>query len=268
MEADDVVRDHYRRDDLEGIVIAALQRVGVDVDHLRVEDLAGLDQLHAGSVPATVHVLDALQLGPDTPLLDVGSGVGGPARVAAARCGCRVTGIDLSPDFVALARSLTERVGLADRVSFDIGSATALPYADGTFARAMLNHVGMNIEDKAGVFAEVRRVLQPGGTFAVYEQMRVGDGPLDYPMPWADDERSSFVEPRERYAQLLRDAGFTIERDEDRGPALAAAGPPPAGALTPGDLFGPSFGERIGNNLKAAFAGVLAPVLIVARVPG
>lgn len=265
MDTDRLVQEHYSRDDLEGVVVAALRRVGVNVDAVRVEDLAGLDQLHAGSLAATEYLLDALELTAGLTLLDVGSGVGGPARLAAARHGCRVTGIDLSPNFVALARTLTEWVGLTALVTFDVGSATALPYGDGSFDRAMLNHVGMNIADKSGVFAEVRRVVEPGRLFAVYEQMRIGDGELTYPLPWADDERSSFVESRERYAELLASAGFVVERVEDRTAALAAAGPPQPGALTPGDLFGPGFGERVANNLAAARAGILGPVLMVAR---
>lgn len=265
MDTDDRVRGHYSRHDLEQVVLDALRRAGIDVATLAVADLAGLDQLHAGSVAATEHLLDRLDLVAGTALLDVGSGVGGPARLAAARHGCRVVGIDLSPDFVALARALTERVGLTSEVTFDTGSATALPYDDGTFGRAMLNHVGMNIADKAAVFAEVHRVLEPGGLFAVYEQMRTGAGELTYPLPWADDEASSFVEPRERYASLLAEAGFTVEHDEDRAAAVGEAGPPPPGALTPADLFGPAFAERIGNNLSAMFAGTLSPVLMVAR---
>jgi SAM-dependent methyltransferase len=195
----------------------------------------------------------------------VGSGVGGASRLAAARAGCSVTGIDLSPDFVDLARALTERVGLSDRVTFDVGSATELPYDGASFDRAMLNHVGMNIEPKGRVFAEVRRVLRPDGVFAVYEQMRVGDGDLTYPLPWADDETSSFVETRERYRELLEAAGFRVETDEDRTAAVAAAGPPAPGALTPGALFGPGFEERIGNNIAATMAGILSPVLMTAR---
>jgi MPBQ/MSBQ methyltransferase len=263
MNADDLARDHYRGDDLEGMVLRALEATGVDVAALRVEDLAGLDQLHAGFGPATEHLLDALDLTPDLTLLDVGCGVGGPARMAAARHGCRVTGIDLSPDFVALARSLTERVGLSSLVSHDLGSATDLPYPDGSFARAMMNHVGMNIPDKSRVFTEVRRVLEPGGLFAVYEQMRIGDGELTFPMPWADDETSSFVGTRESYAALLDRAGFRIEHDEDRTAANAAGGPPAPGALGPGVLFGPGFGERLGNNIAAAMEGTLGAVLVV-----
>ena len=257
--------DHYRGEGFEAQVLDALRDTGVDVDHLGVEDLAGIDQLHAGFAPATEHLLAELGLSPTTPLLDVGSGVGGPARMAAARHGCRVTGIDLSPDFVELARALTTRVGLSELVTFDVGSGTDLPYDDGAFARAMLNHVGMNIEDKAQVFAEVRRVLQPDGRFAVYEQMRVGDGDLTFPLPWASTAETSFVETRDRYRTLLEDAGFTVEQDDDRAAAVAAAGPPASGALTPAVIFGPGFAERIGNNVAATMEGTLAPVLMLAR---
>jgi hypothetical protein len=138
-----------------------------------------------------------------------------------------------------------------------------MPYDDGAFTRAMLNHVGMNIEAKDRVFAEVRRVLEPDGRFAVYEQMRVGGGDLTFPMPWAEDASSSFVETRERYRELLEAAGFRIESDVDR--TAAAAGPPQPGVLTPAPVFGPGFVERIGTNIAATMAGTLAPILIIAR---
>lgn len=265
MDTDDVVRRHYGSKGLEEVVFAALAAAGLDLDALTPEDLAGLDQLHAGGAAATRYVLEQLELGESTLLLDVGCGVGGPGRLAAARYGCPVTGIDLSPDFVALARTLTERVGLASHVAHDVGTATALPYADGSFARAMLVHAGMNIPDKATTFREVRRVLEPGGLFAVYEQMRIGDGDLTYPLPWATDETASFVETRDGYATLLGDAGFRLEHEEDRTAANAAAGPPAPGALTPGDLFGPGFAARLHNNIAAAMSGTLGAVLMVAR---
>jgi len=265
MDAEDLVRSHYSRDDLEERVLSALKRVGVDVESVRVDELAGIDQLHAGGIAATEHVLEQLGLTAADALLDVGSGVGGPARLAAARCGCRVHGIDLSPDFVDLARSLTERVGLTERVAFDVGSATSLPYPDGTFSAAMMNHVGMNIADKAAVFAEVRRVLGPGGRFSVYDQMRVGDGDLTFPVPWAEDPAASFVETRQRYAELLDAAGFRVEHDEDRTAANAAGGPPQAGALSLGDLFGPGFDERMRNVIVAAMSGTIGGILMIAR---
>src|SRR5690348_10351245 len=100
MSAEDRVRDHYSGDDLEARILGALERAGIDVDHLQVDDLGGADQLHAGFVPSTEYLLDELDLTPAARLLDVGAGIGGPSRMAADRYGCRVTGIDLSPDFV------------------------------------------------------------------------------------------------------------------------------------------------------------------------
>jgi len=264
VDIEDKVRDHYSGDDLEGRILDALTGAGIDLETLRPEQLAGLDQLHAGFAPATDHVLDLLHLAADTPLIDVGSGIGGCSRRAAGR-GCVVTGVDLSADFVEVARSLTRRVGLMDRVTFENASATDLPHPDGSFARAMLVHAGMNIPDKARVFAEVRRVLRRDGLFALYEQMRIGDGELTFPMPWAEDESSSFVERRGRYAELLSDADFVVEHDEDRTAAVAALGPPAPGALTPAVLMGPRFEESIGNNISASASGTLAAVVMVAR---
>src|SRR5439155_398477 len=110
---------------------------------------------------------------------------------------------------------LEERV-LAAVVQCQTGDAVSLGYADGSFDRAMLVHVGMNVPDKPAVFAEVRRVLEPGGLFAIYDQMRVGSGKLTFPLPWADDESSSFVESPDGYAAALVAAGYEVLDTEDR----------------------------------------------------
>jgi MPBQ/MSBQ methyltransferase len=263
MDVEDLVRSHYGGDDLEGLILTRLTEIGFDTDSLTVEDLAPVDQLHAGFLPATRHLLEELDLSAQTRLLDVGCGIGGPARVAASNYGCRVVGIDLSPDFVRVARSLTARVGLADRVEHHVASGDRIDAADGSFDRAMIVHVGMNIPNKAAVFAEVRRVLKPGGMFGVYEQMRTAETEPTYPLPWAEDERSSFVGTPEEYARYLAEAGFRVERTEDRTAATASSGPPPR--LSPALVFGSGFLERIANNVAAARAGILAPVLMIAR---
>jgi ubiquinone/menaquinone biosynthesis C-methylase UbiE len=148
-------------------------------------------------------------------VLDVGSGIGGPARYFARTYGADVTGIDLTPAFVELATDLTARTGLADRVRFVEGSALALPFEVGRFDLATMNHVGMNIAEKATVFAEVRRVLKPGGRFVVYDLMRIGESELPMPMPWADTAETSFVETPDRYRALLEAAGFTVTGERD-----------------------------------------------------
>src|SRR5690606_32008034 len=114
----------------------------------------------------------------------------------AERTGARVTGVDLTPDFVETARSLTETVGLS--ADFVVGSALDLPFADAAFDLATLIHVGMNIPDKPRLFAEAARVLVPGGAFAIYEVMRFGAHPA-FPLPWAADASSSFLETPDGY---------------------------------------------------------------------
>jgi MPBQ/MSBQ methyltransferase len=265
----DLVRQHYGGEDLQAGVLTALAGGGVDVDHLGVDDLSAVDQLHAGFSDATRYLLSRLALSPESRLLDVGCGIGGPARLAAAESGCTVTGVDLSPDFVATATSLTALVGLSDRVGFRVAAGDDLGVDRGTYDAAMMVHVGMNVPDKAAVFTDVRRALRDGGTFAVFEQMRVGHGDLPYPLPWAEDGRTSFVAAPEDYVRDLESAGFAVIETEDR--TTQTAGPPaPSGdpgrpRLSPTAVFGPRFGERIGNNIAATRAGLLAPVLILAR---
>ena len=264
MDVRELVTAHYGAEDhVASVLLAAVAEAGVDVEHLSAEDLAPVDNLHAGGAPATAYLLDQLPIGQGARLLDVGCGIGGPARLAASR-GFRVTGVDLTPAFVVAATELTHRVGLDGRADFVCTAGQELPFGPGSFDGAMMIHVGMNIPDKEAVFAQVHRVLTPGAPFGVYEQMRTGAGDLPYPLPWADDERSSFVETVEEYAGHLEAAGFTVHSTEDRAPAIAAAGRPPGG-LSPEAVFGPAFVDRIANNMAATRQGLLGSIVLVAR---
>jgi MPBQ/MSBQ methyltransferase len=266
MDVGDIVRSHYGRAGLDAVLLAVLEDAGVDTERMTAADLGGLDQLHAGGVPATAELLSRLELRSQTRLLDVGCGIGGPSRVAAATYGCPVVGVDLSPDFVRAATALTERVGLGTLVHHEVLSADALGFEDGSFDRALMIHVGMNLPDKGAVFAEVRRVLRPGGLFGLFEQMRTGEGALPYPMPWARDASSSFVSDPATYVELLEAAGFDVVLREDRTGTVtgAAAGRRP-GSLGPAAVFGPGFTERFDHLAAATRAGLLAPVLLLAR---
>ena len=258
----ELVKDHYSPGHLTDAILATLSEAGIDVDALTAGDLFAVDQLHAGGARATRHLLD--QLAPDTRshLLDVGCGIGGPSRMAATD-GSRVTGIDLSQEFVDTATDLTARAGLGDMATFLATAGESLPFDDGTFDGAFMVHVGMNIPDKRAVLAEVRRVLEPGARFVLFEQMRTGDGELPYPLPWAVDERSSFVEGVAAYTTALESAHFTIEAVEDR--TASTLGPPPTGALSPAMVFGEAFVQRVDNNVAATRAGTLGAILMVAR---
>jgi SAM-dependent methyltransferase len=262
MSVHDLVTSHYGTEDLVEVILDALAAHGVDVDRLTASDLVPVDQLHAGGPAATLEVLERLQLTDGARLLDVGSGLGGPTRLAASTLPVHVTGTDITPEVVDTARALTQRAGLADRVAFEVASGASLPFDSASFDAAMMIHVGMNIDDKRAVFADVRRVLRPGGLFVVFDQMRTGPGDLPYPLPWATDERSSFVESPSDYAGHLTAAGFTVEATEDRTPST---GPGGAGTLGPQVVFGQEFVRRIANNMQATDDGTLAAVLMVGR---
>ena len=262
MDVRDLVRQHYGAGNLEDAILQALAETGTDVDHLTATDLFPLDQLHAGGMPSTRYALERLSVWAGMRLLDVGCGIGGPSRLAATY-NAQVTGVDLTPEFIDAASALTERVRLAHRATFLTTPGGSLPFEEGSFDGALMVHVGMNIPDKQAVFAEVHRVLAPAGRFALYDQMRTGDGDLPYPLPWAEDERSSFVETVDDYSAHLEAAGFTVELAEDR--TESTLGPPPTGPVSPLVVFGPVFAQRIGNNVQATRAGLLGAVLIVAR---
>jgi MPBQ/MSBQ methyltransferase len=262
MDVRDLVTGHYSAEDLPGRILRALAEAGLDTDRLGPADLFALDQLHAGGPNATKHALERLGVGPGVRLLDVGCGIGGTSRMA-AMSGAEVTGIDLSPDFILAATALTEVVGLSDRVNFVATPGESLPLDDASYDAAVMIHVGMNIPDKHAVFAEVHRVLAAGGRFAVYEQMRTGEGDLSYPLPWAEDERSSFVETAEDYTRHLEAVGFTVEEVEDC--TASTMSPPPPGPVSVEVVFGPRFMRRIGNNVAATKANLLGAMLVVAR---
>jgi MPBQ/MSBQ methyltransferase len=262
MDVRDLVTSHYGAGNLSQTILHALAEHGVDTDRLGPADLFAVDQLHFGGAAAVQHLLDRMEVGPGNRLLDVGCGIGGASRMA-AMAGAAVTGVDLTPEFVQTATALTDRVGLGDRVSFVTTPAESLPLEDSSFDAAILVHVGMNVPDKGALFAEVHRVLEPDGVFGLYEQVRTADGELTYPLPWAEDERSSFVESVDDYRAQLEAAGFTVDDVEDR--TASAITPPPPAPVNNAVIFGPAFMERIGNDVAATRAGLLGTVVILAR---
>jgi SAM-dependent methyltransferase len=268
----EVVR-HYTHGALERAILDALAASGKDIERLAAADLSGVDEFHLGWRAATIALAEDLGLAPDLHVLDVGSGIGGPARYFADAHGCRVTGIDITGEYVQVANALTRRCGLAGVVLFRQANALTLPFADGAFDAATLIHVGMNVLDKARLFAEVRRVLKPSGRFGVYDIVRTADRTLPYPVPWAASGDMSFLETAHRYRELLAAAGFVVEHECDRselalklgreiGAAIAKEGLPPLGLHI---LMGPAAGERLTNMMGALGDGIIAPVQLIAR---
>ena len=189
---------------------SALRDDGTDPAHPTIEALAPYDHFHGRGLEATEDLAKLHAMGPADHLLDVGSGLGGPARWLSARFGCRVTGIDLTPEFCAIAEHLTRLVGLDSRVHFHQANALAMPFDDATFDGAYSMFVSMNIENKAGLYREIRRVLKSGGWLVLSEVARGADGDVSYPMPWAATGAESFLATVEDTRTALQAAGFAV----------------------------------------------------------
>jgi SAM-dependent methyltransferase len=187
MQHEDTIADHWGTGDVFALVLSALEKAGKSRERLTVEDLAPVDHFHARGFPATVELADRLPVKPDHHLLDVGCGLGGPARYFAARFQCTVTGVDITPAFVAAANKLTSLLGLESQVVIDLADGQSLPYADGVFDGAYTQHVTMNVADRRRFFGEAYRVLKPGGFFALTEHGLGPAGNPHYPLPWSMD---------------------------------------------------------------------------------
>jgi ubiquinone/menaquinone biosynthesis C-methylase UbiE len=262
--------EHYHRDSVERDLDAMLAAAFPDDLRLTPADLAPLDQFHSRGILATAELAERAGIDRSTRVLDVGSGLGGPARFLAATYGCHVTGIDLSPSFVAAARALTERTALTDLVSFEAGDAVRLPFPDASFDCVTLHHVAMNIADRAGLYAGIRRVLAPGGRFVTYDVVRDA-GDLLFPVPWARDESASFLISAEETRSAIESPGFNITSWTDETAIAiewftkAASAPPPPGALSFARLIAPEFASMSANFRRNLAEGRAAIVAVVAE---
>ena len=212
MNTDLDVSKHYSRGNLRDRLNAALAEDGIDPSHPSIEALAPYDQFHGRGLEATVEIANLLQIDASDHILDIGSGIGGPARYFAHRFGCEVTGVDLTAEFCDVARDLTRALDLEKRVKFELGNALAMPFANGSFEGAYSMNVSMNIADKEAFYREIHRVLKPRGWLMLSEVAKGTGGDPDYPTPWADSAHTSFLSTPEETRSGLVEAGFDVVR--------------------------------------------------------
>ena len=192
-------------------LIGAIDRLLPDrtTNRTTPEELQYIDQYHAGGSDAVARVLDTLSLSPSDFVLDIGSGLGGPARQVAATSGCRVTGVDITLAYVEAACELTKRCGLSDRVRF-VHSDIADFASERQFDAGFTMHVQMNVAEKREWFAEIATRLAPGARFAVWEVCRTSETELSWPLPWSIDGSDSYVATSDDLRDAILDAGFEV----------------------------------------------------------
>lgn len=264
---------HWGKGGLADAIFAAIEAAGLDPGNLTPDELAPLDHLHGRGVDATRELLEILSPGPDAHILDIGSGVGGPARMAAHLYGARVTGIDLTQEFCDVANMLNERTGLSGRVTIRQASALDLPFEDESFDGAYSQNVSMNIGDKGAFYAEAFRVVRKGGLFVAVEYAEGPGGPPVFPVPWALGPENSHLLKPDAIRSAIEAVGFeivdfadhteaTIESHTRARAKIAAEGPPVLGAHV---LMGDDGPERRKNSARSVDEHRTVPVQVVCR---
>ncbi len=269
---ENIVKAHYSVGDLAERILDGLADVGADLDHLSIEDLAVIDEFHIGGRKATEYMISKLSLSGDEHVLDIGCGIGGAGRTIASQVGCRITGIDLTSEYVEVAKMLTKLTGLDNKADFQTASALSMPFDDEVFDAAITIHMSMNIRDRDALYQEVRRVVKPGALFGVYDVMKKNDEPIFFPVPWAETSESSHLVKAEEMPLLLENAGFEICKIEDRSEfafdyfkrrlAAASSG---SSSFGPHIVMGTTAREKFQNINNNMETGRITPVLVVAR---
>ena len=273
-ELEHAVAHHYGRAGLLEAILAGLESTGADPDNLQPVDLAPVDEFHTAGRVTTLKALEMMPLQAGMRVLDAGCGLGSTARVLAREHGCRVTGIDVTQQFVEVARALGERMNLADQCDFHVGSVTEMPFADAAFDAAVTFHVAMNVSERDRFYAELARVMRPGAPLCAFDVMKGPTPGMIYPVPWAETEETSFLKSTAETSELLRDAGFRIEREQSlrefaiqyfrevSAKAANASGPLPLGLHL---LTGANAPEKFANYAKALEAHQIEPAILVGR---
>lgn len=255
----DPVAGHYAgRSDLAAAIAERLTAGGHDLNSLKPQDLSGVDEFHIRGREATLELAEQMGLTAGARVLDIGSGLGGPARTVAQTYDCHVTGVDLTQAYCEAATAISAWFGLDDDTDFIAADATDLPLDDDAFDAAMTIHAAMNIPDKPAMFREARRVLKPGRMFAVYDVLQGEGGDVIFPVPWARDPSISALATPDDMLKLLGDAGFAVETSADStsksqawfeamAERLRTSGPPPVGFDL---IFGPDFADMMHNQIE------------------
>jgi SAM-dependent methyltransferase len=269
------IAGHWSRKGLYELIVSTLRKTSKGLEGLSVEDLAPVDHYHARGLPATVELADRMPIRSGHRLVDIGSGLGGPARYIAGRFGCHVSGIDITPSFVETANRLTALLRMEGQVTFELGDGQKLPFPDASFDGGYSQHVTMNVKDRRAFFGEAWRVLKPGAFFALTEHGLGPKGDPLFPVPWSEDGSGSYLIPPSETRTIMESAGFEAFEVEEPG-AKYAAGYSKAieqaekGLLPPLGLhllLGENALEKTRNSARNIQEGRTQPFQVICRKP-
>ena len=251
---------HYSARDIEARILTALRAAGLNPEQrLSPDALGALDHFHTGGLRVSRELMELAQIRAEDRVLDIGAGLAGPARMLASAVRCHVDCLEMSADFCAGAALLNRLTGLEDRIEVHKGSALDMPFPDDSFDVVWMQNVGMNIADKRKLYAEICRVLKPGGRFA-FQEMAAGKSATTYfPLPWATDPADSFLVSAEEMRSLLGESGFSTELLEDTSDVhlsrtAASATPVAAGQLSLA-VFVDNLEQKVGNARRSLEEG-------------
>lgn len=261
---DNEINQHYGSDKLKTRIFTALEESGKDLNNLTLKDLSVIDQLHTGGHMATLALAKKAELPMAATVLDAGCGIGGSCRLLARECSFNMTGMDLVPDFIDVAQSLSHSTGMDGVIKYLQGDIMDTGLETACFDAVWCQHTLMNIKDKERVFSEFNRILKPGGILVLHEIVQGTTVPIHLPVPWADRHSISHLMPWMEMSEIVLNNGFTCRFQEDQTREQAStwwervkkafekkqAVPSPLG---PHIIFGEngmSFGNTMTANLK------------------
>jgi len=256
---------YWERDGLGARIFEALAELGKPLDALTIDDLAPLDQFHGGGKAVTAQLAQLGGLAAGLRVLDVGGGLGGPARLLAVEHGCEVVVLDLAASYVEAGSALTTLLGLVGRVAHLVGSALDLPFDDGEFDVVWTQNSGMNIADKVRLLAEFHRVLRPGGRYVFQEPMAGQVQPPHFPLMWAADAATNHLLRPEEMRAALETAGFAVDAWDDVTVQASGGRAPPQGASIQSLVMGERLAEIAANGRRNRDEGRIVVVQAVCR---
>jgi len=205
---EEAIKTQYGQSDLDKKILAVLVTEGLDTSKLIQEGFAPIEELHLRGSLATIELAREAGLNENMKVLDIGCGIGGPARTIASEFGCYVIGLDLSEEFCRAAKLINDKVGLCNKIEIRHGNALEMPFNTKEFDVVFMQHVLMNIEDKNSVFSHINRILRSKGRLALYTICAGPNSPVYFPVIWANNPDINFLLTVRELRQLISSNGF------------------------------------------------------------